>query len=39
MMLLGVDVDDRPGALGEDDVAGVDRGAVLEAGADERRIA
>ena len=27
-----------PGAVGEDDVAGVDRGAVLEPGADERRL-
>ena len=37
--LLGVDVDDGAGLLGDDDVAGVDRGAVLEAGADERRLA
>ena len=36
--LLGVDVDDRAGVLREDDVAGVDGGAVLEAGADERRL-
>ena len=35
---VGVDVDDRAGALGEHDVAGVDRGAVLEPGADERRL-
>ena len=36
--LLGVDVDDGAGLVGDDDVAGVDRGAVLEAGADERRL-
>ena len=33
-----VDVDDRAGVVGEHDVARVDGGAVLEAGADERRL-
>jgi hypothetical protein len=36
--LLGVDVDHGAVRLGEDDVARVDGGAVLEAGADERRL-
>src|SRR5439155_1401537 len=36
--LLGVDVHDLARVLGDDDVAGVDRGPVLEAGADERRL-
>jgi hypothetical protein len=36
--LLGVDVDHRAGLLREHDVAGVDRGPVLEPGADERRV-
>src|SRR5436190_6265350 len=36
---LRVDVDDRARPRGDDDVARVDRGAVLEAGADERRLA
>ena len=36
--LLGVDVDDRAGLVGEDDVAGVDGGPVLEPRADERRV-
>ncbi len=33
-----VELDDLAGALRDDDVARVDRGAVLEAGADERRL-
>ena len=36
--LLGVDIDDRAGTHGDDDVARVDGRAVLEAGADERRL-
>ena len=36
---LGVDVGDLAGVAGEHDVAGVDRGAVLDARADERRLA
>ena len=36
--LLGVDVDHRPVAPGHHDVAGVDGRAVLEPGADERRL-
>ena len=36
--LLGVDVDHRAVAAGEDDVARVDGGAVLEPGAHERRL-
>ncbi len=35
---LRVDVGHRAGAAREDDVAGVDGGAVLEAGADQRRL-
>ena len=35
---LGVDVGDLAVVLGEDDVAGVDRGAALHAGADQRRV-
>ena len=35
---LGVDVDHRAGVPREHDVAGVDGGPVLEAGADERRL-
>src|SRR5436190_1245660 len=35
---LRVDVDDLAGLLGQHDVAGVDRGAILEAGADQRRL-
>ena len=34
----GVEVDDGAGVLRDDDVAGVDGGAVLDAGADERRL-
>ena len=35
---LGVDVADLAVVLGQDDVAGVDRGAALHAGADQRRV-
>jgi hypothetical protein len=35
---LGVDVDDRAVVRGEHDVAGVDGGPELEAGADDRRL-
>ena len=35
---LGVDVGDLAVVGGEDDVAGVDRGAALHAGADQRRV-
>ena len=34
----GVEVDDGAGVLRDDDVARVDRGAILHAGADERRL-
>ena len=36
--VVGRDLGDDTGGLGHDDVAGVDRGAVLHAGADERRL-
>ena len=35
---VGGDLGDDAGLLGDDDVTGVDRGAVLHAGADERRL-
>ena len=37
--VVGGELLDHAGLLGDDDVAGVDRGAVLHAGADERRLA
>ncbi len=36
--LLGVDVGDRPGLVGNHDVAGVDRRTPLHPGADQRRV-
>ena len=36
--MVGGDLLDHAGLLGDDDVAGVDGGAVLHAGADQRRL-